>query len=84
MAAAIKKANPECACCVKIRCFDDTEATVALACMLQVRHCSPGACMLQVHVADTLAVVGPSILAPTTSFATFMHTNALKQASAFD
>jgi len=51
MAAAIKTANPSCACCVKIRCFDDTQATVALACMLQVRHSSPASCMLQLHVA---------------------------------
>jgi tRNA-dihydrouridine synthase len=39
MSAAIRKANPLCACCVKIRCFEDTEATVALARMLEEAGC---------------------------------------------
>lgn len=39
MSAAIRKANPLCACCVKIRCFDDTDATIALARMLEEAGC---------------------------------------------
>ena len=39
MAKAIKEANPLCACCVKIRCFEDAHATLALAQMLQDAGC---------------------------------------------
>ena len=39
MSTAIRRANPLCACCVKIRCFDDTDATIALARVLQAAGC---------------------------------------------
>ena len=45
MAQAVSLANPQCACCVKIRCFDDTAATVALAQQLQ----DAGAQCITVH-----------------------------------